>query len=197
MATAKSLVAKPRGPGKTAPPASVAPLSATPARVSARRVGVKRPKSPAQPAARHDAAGWFRIAYDLSPVTKIDEIRRGIPAARVRNLSEHMGITQAAVLDLLGLARSSVNHKVGAGKTLAKDESELVLGVESLIGQVAAMIAESGDPAGFDPAKWIAAWIGSPNPALGGSPPAAYMDTVEGQKLVSSLLARSQSGAYS
>jgi hypothetical protein len=58
------------------------------------------------------------------------------------------------------------------------------------------MVEESGDPAGFDAAHWVADWLAKPLPALGGATPASYMDTFEGQKLVAELLSMSQSGAY-
>ncbi|MEC5218641.1 hypothetical protein RCH09_003615 [Actimicrobium sp. GrIS 1.19] len=138
----------------------------------------------------------FLDAYAASPTKKITEIKRGIPAHRVRDLAIQMDLPQTVLIDYLGLARSSVHHKATAGKMLAKDESELVLGVESLIGQVETMVAESGDPAGFDPAKWVARWLASANPVLGGQAPASLMDTVEGQKLVASILLMAQTGAY-
>lgn len=58
------------------------------------------------------------------------------------------------------------------------------------------MVSESGDPEGFDAAHWVSDWLNTPLPALGGHHPATYMDTAEGQKLVSNLLAMVQSGAY-
>ena len=58
------------------------------------------------------------------------------------------------------------------------------------------MVEESGDPKGFDAARWVSEWLTSPLPALAGATPASYMDTFEGQKLVAELLAMSQSGAY-
>lgn len=69
-------------------------------------------------------------------------------------------------------------------------------GIASLIGKVQAMAEESGDPTGFDAARWVADWLAKPLPALGGATPASYMDTFEGQKLVTELLSMSQSGAY-
>jgi uncharacterized protein (DUF2384 family) len=65
-----------------------------------------------------------------------------------------------------------------------------------LVGQVQAMVEQSGDPTGFDAAKWVARWVNEPSPALGGKSPATYMDAVEGQELVFNLVARMQSGAY-
>ena len=58
------------------------------------------------------------------------------------------------------------------------------------------MVAQSGDPAGFDPDRWVGEWLERPLPALGGAAPGEFMDTMEGQYLVSRLLAQSQSGAY-
>ncbi|SOE63487.1 Protein of unknown function [Burkholderia sp. D7] len=65
-----------------------------------------------------------------------------------------------------------------------------------LVRQVEKMVAESGNPEGFDAAQWLAAWMERSVPALGGRRPAEYMDTVEGRALISRLLAMMQSGAY-
>ena len=79
---------------------------------------------------------------------------------------------------------------------LSKDESEWVLGIETLIETVQAMVEQSGDPSGFNAARWVADWLSNPLPALAGATPASYMDTFAGQKLVTELLSMSQSGAY-
>jgi hypothetical protein len=65
-----------------------------------------------------------------------------------------------------------------------------------LIGQVEVMLSQSGTGEKFDADRWVGAWLDHPLPALGGARPAEYMDTIEGQELVSGLLAQSQSGAY-
>jgi uncharacterized protein (DUF2384 family) len=59
------------------------------------------------------------------------------------------------------------------------------------------MVDESGDPAGFNAPVWLAAWLERPLRALGGRRPAELMDTPEGQSIVSDVVARMQSGAYS
>jgi uncharacterized protein (DUF2384 family) len=94
------------------------------------------------------------------------------------------------------LPRATVVRKIKNGETLSPEQSERVIGLERLIGQVAVMVAESGDPAGFDAEQWVGEWLECPLPALGGAKPAEFMDTMEGQELVSKLLAQSQSGAY-
>ena len=134
--------------------------------------------------------------YLLNAVDRIELIRRGVPAARLAVLSAQMGVPDGRLLALLGMSRATVSRKVRAKQPLPPEESERVLGVESLIGQVDTMVRESGEPAGFDAARWLAGWLATPVPALNGRTPASYLDTIEGQKLLSDLLATAQSGAY-
>ena len=138
----------------------------------------------------------FKTAYLKSPSEKVEEIKRGIPAHRIGSLALEMSVSQTSLLNAMGLSRATVHHKANKMALLSKSESALVLGVETLIGQVQVMVAESGDGSAFDPAKWIGRWIASPNATLGGEPPSFYMDTVEGQKLVAQVLAMTQSAAY-
>jgi uncharacterized protein (DUF2384 family) len=49
---------------------------------------------------------------------------------------------------------------------------------------------------GFDAARWLTHWMEEPIPALGGASPSEYMDTIEGQEMISRLLATMQTGAY-
>lgn len=132
----------------------------------------------------------------LDPQARINLIRQGIPAATVGHLSARMGLSKETLLASLGLPRATISRKEKDAATLSKDESERVLGFETLIDQVQTMVDESGDPSGFDAARWLAGWITKPLPALGGATPASYMDTFEGQRLVASVLAMAQSGAY-
>lgn len=79
---------------------------------------------------------------------------------------------------------------------LGASESEKALDLAQLIGQAQRIVQESGDPQGFDAAVWLARWLGVPKPALGGVP-GEYLDTAGGRALVSQVVARMQSGAYS
>lgn len=128
---------------------------------------------------------------------RIDEIRQGIPARRIGELSGAMDVPKERLVDSLGLSRATVNRKAQRGEALSREESERVIGMQALIGQVQAMVAGGGAAeAGFDAARWLAQWLAQPLPALGGDTPASYLDTVEGQKLVGRLLAMAESGAY-
>ena len=99
-------------------------------------------------------------------------------------------------LKALNLSTATVNKKAKNGEALSPGESERVVGFARLVGQLEAMIQESGDPAGFDARAWMARWLTEPLPAFGGARPADFIDTMEGQALVSAALARMQSGAY-
>ena len=143
-----------------------------------------------------------RVLYEGSaphgsdPHERIALIRQGIPASTVSRLSARMGMSKELLLSSLGLSRATISRKEKDAGLLSKDESERVLGIETLIDSVQAMVERSGDPAGFDAARWLSDWLSKPLPALAGATPASYMDTFEGQKMVGGLLAMSESGAY-
>lgn len=71
--------------------------------------------------------------------------------------------------------------------------------VARLLAEVEQIVRESGDPSrtpGFDAATWLAAWLATPMPVLGGRTPAEHLETAEGVERVSRLLRAQQSGAY-
>lgn len=170
----------------------------------------KRPKPPKPEALQatepvvHPKAATLREFVDIfgpqlyssDPQQRIEVIRRGLPAASVGQLSKRMGVSKEYLINSLRLSRATINRKEREGIVLSSDESERVLGVETLIGMVQTMVEQSGDPAGFDAPRWVSTWLAQPLPALGGATPASYMDTFEGQKLVAEILSMSQSGAY-
>lgn len=142
-------------------------------------------------------AGNFLQAFHADAMERVRIVKRGVSSAAVDLLARRMAIPKEKLLGTLGLARATVDRKARENKPLSTDESSKVLGMVRLVGQVQAMVAESGEPKGFNAAQWLARWLERPLPALGGQRPAELMDTPEGQGLVSQLLARMQSGAYS
>jgi putative toxin-antitoxin system antitoxin component (TIGR02293 family) len=145
--------------------------------------------------ARQTASDRLAI-FRVDPQARIEIIREGIPAKIVADLSSVMGMSKESILSSLGLNRATISRKEKVEAALSKDESEKVLGMGALINLVQTMVEQSGEPEGFDAARWVSAWLAKPLPALGGKTPASYMDTFEGQKLIADLLAMSQSGAY-
>ena len=138
----------------------------------------------------------YASIFHSSPAVRVGLIRDGVPAAEVKRLQERLDMPQAAFLQSMKLSTATLNRKVGRQENLSPEDSERVIGMAKLIGQVQEMVRQSGEPKGFDPAKWLAGWLQQTVPALGGSRPIDFMDTMEGQGMIADLLARMQSGAY-
>lgn len=134
--------------------------------------------------------------FRMSRHERIAAIRRLVPANHIDALAERMAISKVALCTILGVPPGSRRASGRVHTSLSIGESERLLGVEFLIGQVQSMVEESGRLDGFDAAVWLGAWMQRPLPALNGELPAAYMDSSEGQRLLSQLLAMTQTGAY-
>jgi putative toxin-antitoxin system antitoxin component (TIGR02293 family) len=185
--TTRPQTAKPAAK-RPVPPAAAKPAAAPAVKQSGRKMTLLR-------LSRKANAGQFLAWYKMAFTEKIHVIRSGVPAQRVGELSSVMDMPKEALMDSLGLSRATINRKVQREQALSPEESERVMGMQALIGQVQAMIDTESAPE-FDAAKWLANWLAAPLPALGGTTPASFMDTVEGQKYVSNLLEMAQSGAY-
>lgn len=141
----------------------------------------------------------FQRAFLAGAIEQVGIVRSGVPARLVEAMAHEMKVPKEWLVTTLGLARATVDRKARNDKTLSMDESSKVLGMARLVGQVQAMVEESGqvgEPRDFDAAQWVARWLERPLPALGGQKPAGLMDTGEGRGLVAQLVARMQSGAY-
>lgn len=138
----------------------------------------------------------YLAIFRASPADRIAMIREGVPAMRAKRMIQDLRLDQRSVFEALNLKTATVNRKAARDENLAADESERVLGVAGLVGQLEAIIEESGELAGFDCAAWLSRWLNEPLPALGGVAPITMLDTMVGQTLVADALARIQSGAY-
>ncbi len=138
----------------------------------------------------------YAAAHALSRVERIALVKQGVPARLLATMADDMQVPRERLYAWLGLARTTANRKLKDDALLSQDESERALGLARLVGQVQKIVAESGEPDGFDAARWTAAWLAEPNPALGGHAPGELTDTADGRALVSGLVAQMQSGAY-
>lgn len=134
--------------------------------------------------------------FRSTPADRIEMIKRGVTAVDARRVFADLAMTTGGALEALNLSAATVNPKAAQNRMLSLDESERVIGVAKLIGQVQAMIEDSGQAKGFDAAAWMARWLDEPLPAVGGMRPIELLDTIEGQTLVGSTIARMHSGAY-
>lgn len=138
----------------------------------------------------------FVTVYKADPIQQVDLIRSGVTAEAPGKLATTLHLTADQLYKHLGFARATVDRKARNNENLSQDQSERILGLMKLIGQVQTMVDESGDAEGFDAARWVGEWIQKPNPALGKRRPADLMDTVQGFEIVSDLLLKMQTGAY-
>ena len=138
----------------------------------------------------------FSRVYRLGPMGRIEMIKKGVPAGEVEKIARTIGRPKERVIKVLGLPRATIDRRARSRQQLSVDQGERVLGLSKLVGQVQVMVEQSANPESFNAAQWVADWLDRPSPALGGRCPAEYMDTAEGQELVSGLIAKVQSGAY-
>lgn len=149
----------------------------------------------------------FKTAFHSSSHDRLEVIKAGIKAKRVFDLATVFKVSQDEMIQRLGLTKTTVHRKARTDETLSADQSERVLGMAKLLGLVETIVSESvedDDLQGFDAAKaqdfdaaaWLENWLSQPNPALGGELPSTYLDTREGQEILSTLIAQMQSGAY-
>lgn len=143
-----------------------------------------------------EAPQGFADLFTMSPIERVRLVKRGVAARTVVRIAKSTGQPKERVMNLLGLPRSTVDRKARSNQALPLDQGERVLGLLKLVGQVQVMVDESGDPNGFDAAKWVSAWLERPLPALGNRAPGELMDTSEGQQVVANLLAGARSGVF-
>jgi putative toxin-antitoxin system antitoxin component (TIGR02293 family) len=182
------------------------------------RTGTARRKNPtAKSARRHEAergttslpptpSAWWKTLlmreraigsiYGVAPIDRIGLVRDGVPVEAMAIIARDMGIAKLKLYATLGMSRATIERKARQNHRLTRDEGERVVGIARLIGQVEQIVHQSGNPLGFDAARWFAAWLSRPLPALGGVLPESLMDTAEGREIVSGLIAQIQSGAY-
>jgi putative toxin-antitoxin system antitoxin component (TIGR02293 family) len=160
------------------------------------RAKVVQAREPKARAFKRASATDFSGVYELGAVERVALVKQGIPATEVSRVAKTIGAPKERLIKLLGLPRATVDRKARARQPLSIEHGERLIGFSKLVGQVQRMVEQSGDPTGFDAARWLGEWLDRPLPALAGKCPAEYMDTSEGQQMVSALLMRIQSGAY-
>jgi len=134
--------------------------------------------------------------HALSPIERSQVIESGVPAVLLTRLADEMSISMEKLYATLGVSRATANRALKAQRNLSSADSEHVLGLARLVGQVQQIVEESGNPEGFEAGRWVAEFLEEENPALGGRRPAELMRTSDGRAVVSRLIGQMQSGAY-
>ncbi|MGC6331727.1 antitoxin Xre/MbcA/ParS toxin-binding domain-containing protein [Rhizorhabdus sp. FW153] len=138
----------------------------------------------------------YKALYRATPLDRIEMVKIGVSAVDAKRLIGSLAYDQAFWFEALNLKTATVNRKASANQALSPEDGERVIGLAKLIGQVEAMVEDSGGDTKFDVASWLAAWLREPLPALGGVRPIHLLDTMEGQALVAQMLTQVESGAY-
>jgi len=133
---------------------------------------------------------------DAPLASRMALLRSGAPASWIRQMEQATGLSRSVLCSLLGLRLSTINRKLHNLARLSADESERLMGLHRLMGQVQAVVRDCGDGEAFDAAAWLAAWLQRPNHALGGGRPGDFLDTADGREQLSRLIGAQRSGAY-
>ena len=138
----------------------------------------------------------FSDIHALTPIERSRMIEVGVPARILTRLADEMLISKEKLYRTLGVSRATADRALKAQRNLSAADSEHAIGLARLVGQVEQIVEESGNAKGFEAGPWVAGFLDTPNPALGGRRPAELMRTSDGRTVVSTLIAQMQTGAY-
>lgn len=139
-----------------------------------------------------------RALYQANPLERIELARSGVKASQVGTTAILLRVPKESLVKTLGFSKATVARKVNKDSTLDLEQSSRLIGILSLVGQIEDAMddAAGSDAPDFDAGAWVSNWLEQPMPALGHRKPSAFMDSSEGQMLVSQILAQSLAGAY-
>ncbi|WP_271007426.1 antitoxin Xre/MbcA/ParS toxin-binding domain-containing protein [Paucibacter sp. B51] len=140
--------------------------------------------------------GQYRDWWLVGPEKLALLAKASLRVRLVRYLADEMRVPAERVAEWAGLSVTAAMKPV-PGKTLELDQGLRLLWMARLIGQAEEMVDRAGKSAGFNAPAWMGAWLQAAHPALGGVSPGDYLLRSDGPQIVSELLARLESGAYS
>lgn len=139
---------------------------------------------------------FAKALYQESEIERIGLIKNGIPASIIEDIVSEMQISKKRLLSILDFPRETIRRKLRQDAMLSTVQSERVVGLMCLIGQVAVMIDNHDELMDFNVLQWVGEWLEQPVPALGNAKPADFMGTVKGGQIVARLLLQSQAGVF-
>jgi putative toxin-antitoxin system antitoxin component (TIGR02293 family) len=137
-----------------------------------------------------DALGGRRIlgrqVKTLKDLAKL--VRQGLPAEALAVLGERLQLNNAALSGTVGIPARTLSRRFSRHARLTAAESDRAVRMARVYATAVEMIG--------DTAK-AAAWLRTPNRALGGEVPVNQLDTDLGAREVENLLGRIAYGVYS
>lgn len=131
--------------------------------------------------------------FNATPYERVQLIKAGLTARDAMRILSDLMANSNAVFAAIGVSKAAIARRAAQGRQLPSAQSELIIGLARLVGQVEDLVGDVDD---FSASAWLGAWLMHPLPALGGQRPGDFIDTTEGQRVVSDLLAQVRSGAY-
>ncbi|WP_193584863.1 antitoxin Xre/MbcA/ParS toxin-binding domain-containing protein [Delftia acidovorans] len=111
----------------------------------------------------------------------------------VDEIAEKMNLSAKILISDLGIFTTKKDKK---SSFLSKSDAEKILKLCTLIGRAKLIIEESGSSKEFNATTWLASWLYSSCPALGGESPAKLLDTLEGIDYLHLQIEGMQSSTY-
>jgi putative toxin-antitoxin system antitoxin component (TIGR02293 family) len=133
-----------------------------------------------------EAAAIYGAVRSESPFAMAKAIRDGLPVAAFFDLQNRLGLTTAALGEILALPARTLQRRREEGR-LSKEESDRLARLRRVYEEAHALL-------GNDPAT--AEWLREPQIALSGSSPLALCDTEPGAREVERLIGRIEHGVY-
>ena len=125
--------------------------------------------------------------YILTPIEKIETIRKGVSRNDLEQLKEKTGLDYDTLAKIFSVAKATLFNKKGEEK------------FNTSLGEKIFALADlySYGYSVFEDKENFNHWIETPNKALGGEAPIALLDTLYGVEEVKNLVGRIEYGVYS
>ena len=92
----------------------------------------------------------FVVLNQVPVLLQVEWVRNGVSTRDTKTILGQLRVPQGEVLCALQIPVATVNRKAKTNAPLSPAKGECVLGVGRLLGQLQAMVQESGDGRGFD-----------------------------------------------
>ena len=115
-------------------------------------------------------------------------IRQGLPSGSLIVLGEKLDLKNAALSEKLGIPQRTLTRRLSRHSRLTAAESDRTVRLARVYATAVEMIGNAGK---------AAAWLRTPNRALGGEVPIDQLDTDLGVREVENILGRIACGVYS
>jgi putative toxin-antitoxin system antitoxin component (TIGR02293 family) len=124
-------------------------------------------------------AGEFPLTFEGDIADVIRQMRAGTSADAVPAVAAVMGLSEAKLLELLCLSKSTITGRMSEAQALSVAEQDRIYRAENVYKRAVEVLGNR---------EGAQSWVVQPNRALGGEVPLALLDTEAGYELVLNVL---------